>query len=183
MAESLTHWRKGFNPLYLGAYSLAPTYKDWILTISNVQQDVEVVDQDGKKGYAMICHFVENCKPMILNATNSKVIVKISKSEFIEKWIGLKIQVFVAKIREPGAKKGSNSMIDCLRIRPFKPVTELPELLPNTETWDNAINHMVSNGFTIDQVEKKYKLSPESKVQLVKEVSEKIVENGESEDV
>ena len=177
MAEELTHWRKGFNPDYLGAYSLAPDYRDIIVTIDYVRQDVEVIDQNGKKSPCMVAYFVENCKPMILNVTNSKVLVKLSGSEFIQKWSGMKVQIFVAKV------KVAREQVDALRIRPFKPQTELPELLPNTETWDNAINHMVSNGFTIDQVEKKYKLSPESKVQLVKEVSEKIDENGESEDV
>jgi hypothetical protein len=180
MSNELTHWRKGFNPDYLGAYSLAPDYRDIILTIDYVRQDVEVIDQNGKKSPCMVAYFTENVKPMILNVTNSKVLVKLSGSEFIQKWSGLKVQIFVAKV------KVAREQVDALRIRPFAPQTELPELLPNTETWANAVTHMVSNGFTIDQVEKKYKLSPDSKVQLLKDVSEKIAEtseNGESENV
>jgi len=177
MSEELTHWRKGFNPDYLGAYSLAPDYRDIILTIDYVRQDVEVIDQNGKKSPCMVAYFAENVKPMILNVTNSKVLVKLSGSEFIQKWSGLKVQVFVAKV------KVAREQVDALRIRPFKPQTELPDLLQDTETWTNAVNHMVSNGFTIDQVEKKYKLSPENKVKLIKEVSDKISENGEKEDV
>jgi len=177
MTTTLTHWRKGFNPDYLGAYSLAPDYRDIILTIDRVRQDVEVVDQNGKKGSCMVAYFKENVKPMIINVTNSKILVKLSKSEFIEKWSGLKVQIYVAKIKVAG------DMVDALRIRAFAPKTELPELLQNTETWDKAIEHMVNNGFTIDQVEKKYKLSPESKVALLKEVSDKIAEKGEAENV
>lgn len=176
MSNELTHWRKGFNPDYLGAYSLAPDYRDIILTIDYVRQDVEVIDQNGKKSPCMVAYFTENAKPMILNVTNSKVLVKLSGSEFIQKWSGLKVQVFVAKV------KVAREQVDALRIRPFKPQTELPDLLPDTETWTNAVNHMVTDGYTVEQVEKRYKLSPESKVQLIKEVSEKIAENSDNKE-
>ena len=175
--SDLTHWRKGFNPDYLGAYSLAPDYRDIILTIDYVRQDVEVVDQNGKKGLCMVAYFTESVKPMILNVTNSKVLVKLSGSEFIQKWSGLKVQVFVAKV------KVAREQVDALRIRPFAPQLELPELLPKTETWTNAINHMVTNGITIDQVQKKYKLSEGNKAHLLKDVAEEIAKNGESENV
>jgi len=175
--SDLTHWRKGFNPDYLGAYSLAPDYRDIILTIDYVRQDVEVVDQNGKKGLCMVAYFTESVKPMILNVTNSKVLVKLSGSEFIQKWSGLKVQVFVAKV------KVAREQVDALRIRPFAPQLELPELLPNTETWENAIKHMATGGFSIERVEQSYKLSTENKAQLIKDVAEGIAKNGESEDV
>jgi hypothetical protein len=117
---------------------------------------------------------------MILNVTNSKVLVKLSGSEFIQKWSGLKVQVFVAKV------KVAREQVDALRIRPFKPQTELPDLLPDTETWTNAVNHMVSDGFTVDQVEKRYKLSVENRAKLISEVSMSITEelgSKEGEDV
>ena len=125
----------------------------------------------------MVAYFVENVKPMILNVTNSKVIVKLAGSEFIEKWKGLKVQIFVAKV------KVAKQQVDALRIRDFHPKTELPELLPETETWENAIEHMVSNGVTIDQVEKKYKLSETNKVKLLQEISEKTNQQSEEENV
>jgi len=174
--SNLTHWRKGFNPDYLGAYSLAPDYKDIILTIQAVRQDVEVIDQNGKKGLCTVCYFQEAVKPMILNVTNSKILVKLSGSEFIEKWSGMKVQIYVARIRVAGES------VDALRVRPKKPITELPEMVEGSDTFNNAVGHMVDNGITVDQVEKKYKLSAETKTALIKQVSEKIAEKAKGEE-
>lgn len=176
--EILTHWRQTVNPDYLGAYSLAPKYDDVILTIAAVKQNVEVHDPNGKKENKTVAYFAENVKPMILNSTNMRTIVKLSKSEFIERWVGLKIQVYKATVKAFG------DMHDCLRIRPFKPKTTKPELLPNTETWNAAISHMAESGFTIDKVMGKYTLSEENKVKLIEEAAQKKVEidsKGESE--
>lgn len=49
---------------------------------------------------------------------------------------------------------------------------ELPELTPNTDTWSNAIKHMVESGITIDKVTSKYSISPENKELLLKEVTD-----------
>jgi len=166
---SKTHWRKGFNPDYLGAYSLAPEYRDIIVTIQSVRQDVEVIDQNGKKGSCMVAYFKENVKPMILNVTNSKVLMKLSKSEFIEDWCGMPIQVFVQKV------KVAREMVDALRIRYFHPQTELSVLLPETEAWNNGVLHMV-NGTTIEKVLTMYRLSEENKVELLKQYADKKAE-------
>jgi hypothetical protein len=174
MSEQKTHWRSSKNQDYLGAFSLAPEYKDVVLTIDYAVKDVKIKSAQGVN-HCVVAHFVEQAewlKPMVMNVGNSKIIEKFAKSEFIEDWRGIKIQVFV------GRHKGER----CLRLRDFAPRAELPDLLPNTETWTNAVTHMVSNGFTIDQVEKKYKLSVDSKAQLLKDVSEKIAETSESKE-
>lgn len=176
MTERLTHWRQTVNPDYLGAYSLAPTYKDIILTIVNVKQNVEVHDPNGKKELKTVAYFAENVKPMILNSTNMRTIVKITKSEFIEKWHGVKIQVFKATVKAFG------EMHDCLRVRPFAPKLTKPELTPGNETWDAAIMHMAESGFTIDKVMGKFSINEENKVKLVDEASKRKIEiesNGE----
>ena len=175
MSNNLTHWRKGFNPDYLGAYSLAPEYRDIILTIQSVRQDVEVRDQNGKKSSCIVAYFQEDVKPMILNVTNCKVITKLSKSEFIENWTGLKVQVFVAKIKVAG------EMLDALRIRPQHPRLELPVLEINSEAWVNAVNYLASGQFTIEQVQKKYQLTTDSKAELLKQVANKSVESEREE--
>ena len=67
-----THWKKLTNPNYLGAYSIE-NGQDLILTIKYVQEE-KVIGTDGKKDDCVVCYFVENAKPMILNATNMKTI-------------------------------------------------------------------------------------------------------------
>ena len=115
MSETLTHWKKLTNPDYLGAYALEPG-QDLIVTIKSVANEV-VTGTDGKKETCSVMRFTENVKPMILNATNSKMITKLLKTPYIERWAGRKIQIYV----ENGVK-AFGDVVDALRIRPFLPV-------------------------------------------------------------
>lgn len=112
---NLTHWKKLTNPDYLGAYALEPN-QDLIVTIKSVANEV-VTGADGKKETCSVMRFIENVKPMVLNATNSKTISKLFKSPYIEEWSGRKIQLYV----ETGVK-AFGDVVDALRVRPFLPV-------------------------------------------------------------
>lgn len=115
MAEKLTHWKKLTNPDYLGAYALEPD-QDLVVTIKSVANEL-VASADGKKETCMVMRFVENVKPMVLNATNSKTITKLFKTPYIEQWAGRKIQLFI----QTGVKAFGDT-VDALRVRPFLPV-------------------------------------------------------------
>ena len=115
MAEVLTHWKKLTNPDYLGAYALEPG-QDLIVTIKSVANEV-VTGTDGKKETCSVMHFMENVKPLVLNATNSKTITKLLKTPYIEQWSGRKIQLYV----ETGIK-AFGDIVDAIRVRPFLPV-------------------------------------------------------------
>ena len=114
MSNTLTHWKKLMNPDYLGSYALEPG-QDLIVTIKSVCNE-EVTGSDGKKDICSVIHFVENVKPMILNATNNKTIAKLFKTPYIEEWSGRKIQIYTEKVRAFG------EIWDALRIRPYLPV-------------------------------------------------------------
>lgn len=115
MNETLTHWKKLTNPDYLGAYALEPG-QDLVVTIKSVANEA-VIGTDGKKETCSVMRFVENVKPMVLNATNSKTITKLLKTPYIEKWTGRKIQIYVEH-----NVKAFGDVVDALRIRPFLPV-------------------------------------------------------------
>lgn len=109
-----THWKKLYNPDYLGAYALDPG-KDLILTIQEVKREV-VTGTDGKKEECTVVYFAERgYKPMILNATNAKTIQKIYKTPYIEEWKGKKIQLFADKVKAFG------ELVEALRIRAYVP--------------------------------------------------------------
>ena len=110
---SETHYKKLINPDYLGAYSLEPG-QDMILTIKSVGKE-EITGTGGKKEECIVCHWVENQKPMILNVTNCKTIAKLVKSPYIEKWAGHRIQIYADMTRFGG------EMVECLRVRPKAP--------------------------------------------------------------
>lgn len=115
----MTHWKKLTNPNYLGAYSIEDG-RDLILTIGTVGNET-VVGVDGKKEECTVCHFVERgVKPMILNATNMKMITKLLKTPYIEQWSGHKIQIGVEKVKAFG------EIVEALRVKSKLPTVSDP---------------------------------------------------------
>lgn len=156
-----THWKKLENTDYIGAYSL-PNGKDITVTITDVKRDV-VVGAGGKKDERTILYLKDH-KPFILNRTNSKTIQKIYDTPYIEDWVGKSITLFVAKIKAFGEDN-----VECLRIRPTKPTTKLPDLIPtDTENWDK-VKSALKNGYTIDKIKTKWSISKENQEKLLTE--------------
>lgn len=161
MTEKLTHWKDTCDYKYLGAYSLAPSNEDIIVTITHVNFE-EVIGDNNRKEMCKIAHFKENIKPMILNKTNMKVLEKLY-SPFIEQWRNIKIEIGITNIKFKG------DFVDALRIRHEIPKKD--ELRPDTETWLHAINHIVNSGVTIAQIKSKYELSPENEKLLIEQTT------------
>ena len=136
-----THWKKLTNPNYLGAYSIE-NGQDLILTIKYVQEE-KVIGTDGKKDDCVVCHFVENAKPMILNATNMKTITKLYKTPYIEEWAGKKIQIGIEKVKAFG------DVVEALRVRNKIPNIQTATL-PKCEICGNDIQPLSS--MSADQV-------------------------------
>jgi len=113
MTEQLTHFKKLQNPDYLGSYEL-PNGEDMILTIKSVAKEM-ITGTGGKKEEKMVIHFLESVKPMICNRTNAKLIAKILKTPYIEKWAGKQIQLYSSRITAFGEE------VDALRVRDFLP--------------------------------------------------------------
>ena len=142
----MTHWKTQFNYDYLGAYSL-PDGKDIILTMRETKKE-QVVGTSGKKEECFVAYFFENVKPMILNRTNCKTMTKIFKTPVMVDAFGEKV--------------------DSLRIRPFIPKVEnsLPTVETGSAIWKNILDGL-AGGFTVAQVQTKYKLTKEQIKELV----------------
>lgn len=98
-----THWKKLTDPNYLGSWDFAPG-EERVLTIERVLQE-KVIDMEkggSAKKDCTIAHFIENCKPMVLNKTNCKTIATLLNTPFIEEWAGHRIKVHVEKVRAFG---------------------------------------------------------------------------------
>lgn len=117
MSEKKTHFRKMFNPDYIGAYALEPG-QDLIVTIKSVNVET-ITNSDGRKEDAPVMRFQENVKPMILNSTNSKTIRKVHKSPYLEDWVGKKIQLYATTVKAFG------EVVEALRIREYAPKVKL----------------------------------------------------------
>ena len=113
MNEQKTHYRKAFDSPYL---SSADVVEPINLTIAKVTLES---DRSNKTKDAFnTAHFKEKLingfalKPMILNATNSKMLFGLTTSHFLEDWSGVRICVYV----EHNIRFGKDTT-DGLRLR------------------------------------------------------------------
>lgn len=158
MEKQLTHWKKLQNPLYLGSYDFQPG-EERIVTVKDVKREM-VKGQEGTEEHTIV-HFTEGYKPMIMNATNSKMLTNLSGSPYVEKWIGTSFKLVVIKIKAFG------EFIDALRIKSEKVVKTLPELTLDSPNFIKVKDAIKNGKATIEQVESKYKLSKEVRDAIV----------------
>ncbi|MEI7584626.1 hypothetical protein [Runella sp.] len=157
-----THWKKLHNPDYLGAYSLADTsgrYAEQIVTVSKIELK-RVKGLNNKEEDCITCYFKEQPKPMILNATNCKALVKLSGSDFIENWSGLKVTLYVTKVKAFGDN------IDALRIKAASQFVDKEELTPTHPKWEGAKKAILSGATTLELIEAKYKITDANRTLL-----------------
>jgi len=112
-----THYRRVFKSEHLGIADLEDFQeegKPLVFTISHVTQHV-IIPQDKNSGVAVagrrisanIAHFIEEVKPLVLNATNSKAMSKITGSVFVQQWQNVKVELYVnASVKMKGETVG-----------------------------------------------------------------------------
>ena len=159
MNDSKTHWKKVFNKDYLGSHDLDEG-RDLVAVIDHIEVR-EVPDSTGKKGKCNVAIFTTKIKPMVLNVTNCKVIKKFAGSNYIEDWKNIPITIYTKNVQAFGEE------VEALRIREKQPSMEKPELTPNHQMWDKAVEHLKKPGSTIDDITKRYKISEEHKNMLL----------------
>lgn len=117
MGATKTHIDKLRNPNYLGGWDLIDSTGktvDIIVTIKNIKNE-SVFNQKNQIEEQVITLFFEECKPIILNATNRKSLKKVTETEYIEDMIGKKIQLTTKRIKAFG------EFHDAIRIANSKP--------------------------------------------------------------
>ena len=162
MNDKKHHYRKVFKSDHLGSADLEDFIeegKQLVFTIKEVKQEYEV-SVAGKKGNFNIAYFVEPIKPLVLNATNAKIVKSFAGgSPFVEDWKNIPIELY---IDENVKMKGER--VSGVRIRPVKPVfkKEKPSF---TEANFEAAK---SAKATIDQIKSKYSITPEMEAKFLK---------------
>lgn len=109
----MEHWRKSFNPNYIGSYAFQPG-EEKVVTIKTTGME-EVTTPEGKKEQCLVAHFNEQEKPLILNVTNCKSIEKLSGTPDRLQWPGVGLILCVQKVKAFG------EVVEAVRIRPVKP--------------------------------------------------------------
>ena len=115
--ETKTHIDKLRNPNYLGGWDLMDANGktiDKIVTIKEIKNE-SVFNQKSQIEEQVITLMFNECKPIILNATNRKTLKKVTGTDYIEDMIGKKIQLTTKRIKAFG------EFHDAIRIATSKP--------------------------------------------------------------
>ena len=112
MAELTGDYRKFMDKNYLGSWDV-PDGEDLVLTIDKAARD-DVKNERGSER-KLTLHLVEDYKPMILNATNSKALSEAVGSTKVEDWSGKRVAIYTTKVTAFGGTT------DALRIRNYPP--------------------------------------------------------------
>jgi len=99
-----THIDKLRNPNYLGGWDLQDENgktNDIIVTIKEVKSEF-VFNQKAQMEEPVLTVFFNECKPIILNATNRKTLKKVTDTSYIEEMAGKCIQLTTKRIKAFG---------------------------------------------------------------------------------
>lgn len=166
-----THYRKAFDSPYL---SSADIVEPIVLTISKV-----TLEKDRTKKTQDMFNTAwfsekelragEKLKPMILNASNSKMVRQLAGSPYIDDWQNLRVTVYV----DHNVRFGKET-VEGLRIHPSAPERKMltPE---NEKAWEHAKAAFKRDGNLV-AVLARIDMSPEHQQQLIAECTEAVPE-------
>lgn len=169
MNEAKTHYRKAFDSPYL---SSADIVEPTVLTISGVKLELDRTNKT--KDLFNTAYFAEKeirpgetLKPMILNASNSKMMKALTRSPFIDDWNNIPVTVYV----DHNVRFGRET-VEGLRISPHQPTEEKPALTPEkTTAWENAKAAYKRDGNLV-KVLARMSMTPEHQTKLMEECDE-----------
>lgn len=135
--KAKTHYRKVFKSDHLGIADLED-YKEQghnlIFTISHVRQEIGV-RVAGRKMDGNIAYFVEGIKPLVLNATNSKIMKELTNSSFIEDWSGVVVELYI----DPNVSM-KGEVVGGVRINPNPVRLQKRVITPEDQNlWSRAV--------------------------------------------
>ena len=154
MSNNKTHFRKVFKSDHLGIADLEDILeanKPLIFTIREVKQEYNV-NVAGTRGNFNIAYFVEPIKPLVLNATNSKVVKSFANnSPFVEDWKNIPVELY---IDENVKMKGM--VVGGVRIRQTKPQPKVKPIFTEAN-FEKAKKAKA----TIEQIKSAYSITSE----------------------
>ena len=159
--QNKTHYRKVFKSDHLGSADLEDLIEQkaqLIFTIKEVKQEYNV-SVAGKKGNYNIAYFNESIKPLVLNATNSKVVKGFANnSPFVEDWKNILIELYIDEnVKQVGGGTGQG-----VRIRQTQPQIRTKQPF-TTDLFEKAFKA----GATIETIQTKYTITDEIKQKYI----------------
>jgi hypothetical protein len=158
-----THFKKLRNPNYIGSWDLADengNFKDLTVTITGATKEMVHDGKGGQEECSVV--YLKGLKPMVANATNLKMIAKVTKSPYIEDWSGKQIILTVKQVKAFG------EMHDAIRVKNEVPVK--PAMTSSHANYALVVS-AVKSGKTRQDIETKYSVADAVWQQIVKEAS------------
>lgn len=164
--ETKTHYRNVFKSDHLGISDLEDFIEqkvNLVFTIREVKQEIGV-SVAGKKGNFNIAYFVEPIKPLVLNATNSKMVRGLSGgTPFVEDWKNVVVELYI----DPTVKM-KGDVVGGVRIK--QGIKTLPALTKGTAAYNNAVTHIAKGGLW-ENIESRFTVSPQIKKEVENDAS------------
>lgn len=113
------HYRNVFKSDHLGSADLEDLIENntpLIFTITHAKQEIGA-KVAGKKIDANIVYFKEPIKPMVINATNGKILKSFTGSSFVEDWNNVVVELYI----DENVKAVTGGTTQGVRIRPVQP--------------------------------------------------------------
>lgn len=146
-----THWKKAFNPEYMGAFSFNEGEQEKVVKIKSVSESVEITGDGGRKEIKPVVFFEGKHLPLILNRTNSKAITTAVGSPFLEDWAGKSIALYVAQVKAFG------DVVDAVRVKSIAPTIRKSKL--SAERFGAMVEQIKAGKFAIDQAKERFDLT------------------------
>lgn len=162
-----THYRKVYKSDHLGQADIEDFMEsgsDLIFTISHVKQEYGVTVA-GRKGNHNIAYFAEGVKPMVLNATNAKIVRGFSGSTFVEDWKEIRVQLYI----DPSVKMKGET-VGGVRIATRQPPAQKPFIQQESEQWKRAVAAYKRDG-NLNAVKKHMTVPAEAEKIIAQEAS------------
>lgn len=162
-----THYRKVFKSDHLGVADLEEFIEEGrplVFTIKEVKQEYNI-SVAGRKGNHNIAYFIESIKPLVLNATNSKIIKSFNNgSPFVEDWKHTTLELYIdSGVTMKGEKVGG------VRIKPVQPQLKKERPIFTESNFEKA----KQAGATIEKIKSVYQISDE----LIKKYNDYVAKN------
>ena len=111
------HWKKLFNPTYLGSWDLVsgedasgkPIYREITVEVESVKK--EKIELQGQLKEEVLVRFKGGKKPLILKPENSKLFSKELDTPMYANWVGHKVTLHVVKV------SAFNQVTDAIRVK------------------------------------------------------------------
>ena len=150
----MPNFRNVYKSDHLGVVDLEELIeqgKPLIFTISHVNQE-RGAKVAGSKIDANIAYFKDGIKPLVLNATNAKVIKGFAGSTDTDNWKNIPIELYV-----DSSVKMKGEVVGGIRIRPVQPKIVQPKKPLSQESFDKAL----AKKATLEQVQSIYSMTAE----------------------